>query len=97
MKDELLVRLDEIAREVKQSEEWEEVRMSILSSGIDIGRREGERKGEKRGREKGAQALIRVCRKYRITREATLENLKEELALTEKEAIKYLNRYLKTE
>lgn len=101
IRDERLVKLDSVVREVRQSEEWEDVKMSILSVGIEMGRREGEKigkkRGEKRGREKGAQALIRICQKYHVTREATLVNLREELSLTKQEANDYLERYWKEE
>ena len=36
--DDRIRRLDAIVTEVKQSEEWEDAHMSILSTGIDIGR-----------------------------------------------------------
>ena len=40
--DERICKLDAIVTEVKQSEEWEDAQMSILSTGIDIGRRVGQ-------------------------------------------------------
>jgi len=39
--DDRIRRLDTIVTEVKQSEEWEDAHMSILSTGIEIGRTEG--------------------------------------------------------
>lgn len=39
--DNRIHRLDAIVTEVKQSEEWEDAHMSILSTGIEIGRTEG--------------------------------------------------------
>ena len=44
--DERILKLAEIVDEVKQSEEWEETKMSILSIGIEEGREEGERKSK---------------------------------------------------
>ena len=44
VKDERIVRLDEIVQEVKQSEEWEAVKMNLLEI--------GEARGEARGEEK---------------------------------------------
>ena len=44
--DERILKLAEIVDEVKQSEEWEETKMSILSIGIEKGREEGERKSK---------------------------------------------------
>ena len=40
VKDERIVTLDAVVREVKQSEEWEAVKMSILSIGIEKGERQ---------------------------------------------------------
>ncbi len=39
--DPRIVELDEIVQEVKESEEWEEVRMSILSIGLERGMEQG--------------------------------------------------------
>ena len=41
VKDERIVALDAVVQEVKQSEEWEAVKMSILSIGIEKGQKEG--------------------------------------------------------
>ncbi len=41
VKDPRITELDKIVNEVKQSEEWEEVRMSILKIGIEKGREQG--------------------------------------------------------
>ena len=59
VRDERIVRLDEIVREVKESEEWEDVKMSILSVGIEMGRREGEKRGIKRGEKRGERRGIK--------------------------------------
>ncbi len=59
VRDERIVRLDEIVREVKKSEEWEDVKMSILSVGIEMGRREGEKRGIKRGEKRGERRGIK--------------------------------------
>ena len=47
VKDERIVALDAVVQEVKQSEEWEAVKMSILSIGIEKGREEGIKTGER--------------------------------------------------
>ncbi len=39
--DPRIVELDEIVQEVKESEEWEEVRMSMLSIGLERGMEQG--------------------------------------------------------
>lgn len=41
VRDERIRKLDKVVREVEQSEEWEDVKMSILSVGIEKGRAEG--------------------------------------------------------
>ena len=41
VKDERIAQLDEIVTEIKQSEEWEAVRMSILSIGLERGMKKG--------------------------------------------------------
>lgn len=57
VKDERILKLDEIVTEVKQSEEWEAVRMSILSVGIERGREEGLRCGREEGLKSGREEL----------------------------------------
>ena len=46
VKDERIIDLDRIVGEVKQSEEWEAVKMNILEIGIEKGRAEGTEKGK---------------------------------------------------
>ena len=41
VKDERIVELDKIEGEVRQSEEWEAVKMNILEIGIEKGRKRG--------------------------------------------------------
>ena len=53
VKDERILELDTIVTEVKESEEWEAVRMNILEIGIAKGREEGKEEGRKQGREEG--------------------------------------------
>ena len=45
VKDKRIITLDEIVNEVKQSEEWEAVKMNILEIGIEKGREEGRKDG----------------------------------------------------
>ena len=45
VKDPRIIKLDQIVSEVKESEEWEGVKMSILSVGIEKGNAEGMKKG----------------------------------------------------
>ena len=49
VKDPRIVELDAVVSEVKQSEEWEEAKMSILSVGIERGRKQGMEQGRARG------------------------------------------------
>ena len=53
VKDPRIVELDAVVSEVKQSEEWEEAKMSILSVGIERGRAEGRARGRIEGRAAG--------------------------------------------
>ncbi|WP_333647715.1 Rpn family recombination-promoting nuclease/putative transposase [Lacrimispora sp.] len=50
VQDERIVKLDTIVNEVKQSEEWEAVNMSIYGRGIERGREEGMEKGIEEGK-----------------------------------------------
>ena len=75
VRDERLLKLDEIVTEVKQSEEWEAVRMSILSVGIERGREEGIRSKLK---EQTARKLAKGK-----TAEIIAEELEEELSVIE--------------
>ena len=57
VKDERIVELDKIVQEVKESEEWEELQMSILSIGVEKGRLEGRQEGIQEGIQVAKQAL----------------------------------------
>ena len=81
VKDERIIELNEIVNEVKESEEWEGIKMSIL----DIGIQEGERRG--------IEAMIRTCKKLSVTQERVCELLKEEFSLTEDKAKEYVDTY----
>ena len=75
VKDERIMQLNEIVTEVKQSEEWEAVRMSILSIGLE--------RGEKIGLEKGmARGLS--CGKVQGKAQSILELLEENGPVSEK-------------
>ena len=87
VKDRRIVTLDEIVNEVKQSEEWEAVKMNILEIGIKKGRQEGLQEGLKQGihamiqdnLEEGVEEK-RICEKlqknFSLTREAAEEELR---------------------
>ncbi len=76
VKDERILKLDEIVTEVKQSEEWEAVKMSILSVGIE------------RGREEGRHSMLKELTAKKLakgkTAETIAEELEEELSVIEK-------------
>jgi predicted transposase/invertase (TIGR01784 family) len=59
VKDERIRKIDAVVTEVKESEEWEEVKMSILSYGIAQGREQGLAQGREQGIEVGIRALIK--------------------------------------
>ena len=67
VKDERIITLDEIVNEVKQSEEWEAVKMNILEIGIEKGREEGRKDGLqdglKIGRAEGEAKLVSMIRR----------------------------------
>ena len=52
-RSERLIELDEVVQEVKSSEEWEEVEMSLLQTGLSRGEEIGKEIGEKIGKEIG--------------------------------------------
>ncbi|MBO4976905.1 MAG: hypothetical protein J6C54_04060 [Lachnospiraceae bacterium] len=76
VKDERIVRLDEIVQEVKQSEEWEAVKMNLLEI--------GEARGEARGEEK--KLIRQVCKKLSKGKapDVIAEELEEDLAVIAK-------------
>ena len=57
VKDERIVELDKIVGEVRQSEEWEAVKMNILEIGIEKGRKKGIEEGIDLGR---AETLVKA-------------------------------------
>ena len=60
--DERILKLAEIVDEVKQSDEWEETKMSILSIGIEKGREEGRMEGRTEGRAEGRAEGERISK-----------------------------------
>ena len=81
VKDERITRLDEIVSEVKQSEEWEEVRMNIYEMGIERGIEKGIEKGR-------LETLFHLVQAGRIT---TAEAA-EEAGISEEEFIIQMNK-----
>ena len=60
VRDERIVELDNIVTEVKQSEEWEEVSMTIYDIAIKKGLEDGMQQGMQQGREMGREDGIRI-------------------------------------
>lgn len=55
----------------------------------------GRAEGRAKGREEGYIASIRLCQKFCMTKEATLEELKQDFSLSDAEARKVLESYWK--
>lgn len=89
VKDERLLELDRIVTEVRESEEWEAVRMDIL----DVGINKGMEIGREQEREKGIQAVIETCLKFNASREDTMESIRQQFELPEEKTQEYMNKY----
>ncbi len=87
VQDERIVKLDRVVEEVKQSEEWEAVRMNILDIGIQKGRAEG--------LAEGIVAYIGLCREMDISVVDTKEKIVQNFNLSDDEAEKYMQQYWK--
>ncbi len=70
VKDKRIRKLDRIVREVKQSEEWEAVKMNILEIGIEKGLNEGKAEVESK-----IVGMIRKKREKKLDAEAIAEHL----------------------
>lgn len=93
VKDERLVELDRIVNEVKQSEEWEAVRMNILEIGIEQGREIGIEQGKEIGIEQGIRALVETSIEFGNTQKETLERIITKMQIPREKAEKYVERY----
>lgn len=91
VKDKRIEKLDTIVSEVKQSEEWEAVKMSILKIGLDKGREEG----REEGRELGIRALVLDNIEEGVSEERILSKLQRHFMLNEEQAKEYYLRYKK--
>ncbi|MCI8597878.1 MAG: Rpn family recombination-promoting nuclease/putative transposase [Lachnospiraceae bacterium] len=58
VKDKRILELDRIVGEVKESEEWEAVKMNILEIGLEHGREQGLKQGVEQGIEKGSLVTL---------------------------------------
>ncbi|MDE6386732.1 MAG: Rpn family recombination-promoting nuclease/putative transposase [Lachnospiraceae bacterium] len=80
VKDERIVDLDRIVEEVKQSEEWEAVKMNILEIGFEQGKELGIREGRKIGIEEGIKEGIKEGREMLVRNiESAMKNFDVDL------------------
>ena len=90
IKDRRIITLDEIVNEVKQSEEWEAVKMNILEIGIEKGRQEGLREGLKQG----IHAMIRDNLEQGVEEKCICEKLQKNFSLTREAAEEELHSFM---
>lgn len=87
VKDERIMQLDKIVTEVKESEEWEEVHMSIYSQGIERGIARGMEQGLIHGKQESILDLLQDCGSVgeelqkKISNETNMDLLKKWLKL----------------
>lgn len=91
MKDARLLELDSIVAEVRESEEWEAVKMDL----IDIGIRRGLKQGLEQGIEQGIKALIETCKELNFSGKDTQNKLMQKFDLSEEKANAYIDKYWK--
>lgn len=84
VQDERIIELDKIVTEVKESEEWEEVKMNILELGMTKGVELGIQKGIQQGIQQGVQkGLVDItCKK--LTKGYSIEEIADILEEDEK-------------
>lgn len=87
--DERLVELDGIVAEVKSSEEWEEVRMTIYDMGVERGIKQGIEQGIEKGIEQGICAFVMDYLEEKRPREQILGKLEKRFGLDAETALKY--------
>lgn len=95
VRDKRLLNLDKIVTQVKESEEWEAVKMDILDIGIQKGMEQGIEHGIERGLEAGIKALIETCKKFQISKEDARNQIIENFELTEDRAEECIKKYWK--
>ncbi len=98
--DQRIVELDRIVGEVKQSEEWEAVKMNILEyglqQGLERGLQQGIEQGLEQGLEQGIAALIETCQEFGLPFKTTSEKLTDKFSLSETDALGYMKKYWHT-
>ncbi|MDE7366862.1 MAG: PD-(D/E)XK nuclease family transposase [Lachnospiraceae bacterium] len=85
--DPRLIRLDEIFNEVRQSEEWEECKMTIMEYAKNIGIQQGV--------EQGISVFIETFQELKKTTEETHAVIMEKFALSREDADTYIEKYWK--
>lgn len=73
IKDERILELDKIVREVKESEEWEETRMDIMEIAMERGMQYGIKQGIEQGIEQGENRMSMLSKK--LFEESRLDDL----------------------
>jgi len=81
VKDTRIVELDKIVTEVKESEEWEEMHMTIYDRGIE------------KGIEKGISEMIALCQEFQLSKEDIVQRLIEKFQLDEDKANHLYQRF----
>ena len=89
VKDKRIIDLDRIVEEVKQSEEWEAVKMNILEIGIE----QGMQQGIEQGIEQGIKVLIKTCQELNVPRTDIATRLMQEFSIKKDTAEEYLGKY----
>ena len=75
VKDSRLLELDEIVQEVKESEEWEAVKMNILEIGKEIGKEIGEKIGKEIGMELGEKEYLKKQIQKKLDKGCSVEEI----------------------
>ena len=84
VKDKRIVELNDIVEEVKESEEWEAVKMNILEIGIEKGIEQGPQQGLQQGVQQGAEKKLLEQVEKKLKKGQTIAQIAD--ALEESEA-----------
>ncbi len=87
VRDEKLLRLDAIVQEVRQSEEWEEIRMTYMEYAME--------QGERQGIQIGIRAFVMDALEERKSAEVILEKLERWFGLDIAQAKEYYEEFSK--
>ncbi len=98
VRDERIVELDNIVTEVKQSEEWEEVSMTIydiaIKKGLEDGMQQGMQQGREMGREDGIRIFILDNIEEKKSKDIIIQKLIKRFGLEEQKALMYYEKCL---